>query len=155
MANIFWFAKQSEIFPADATFMAFEAATVLYFVSCRMHQTWKEYSAVRIGAVLFEQSRLRMALETLLDFGRLVSEKEGGKSGTAAPLVHCMEAMLKEVMSSGNGKRMDIVEEVEVVMKVMSLVDSEDAHENVVLEPYGFLGLLGLTVGSGIRWRGR
>ncbi|ORY46938.1 hypothetical protein BCR33DRAFT_715335 [Rhizoclosmatium globosum] len=146
----------SAITPLYATFMAFEAATVLYFVANHMHATWKTFAQSRINSIFFNQDVLENTFHILIEFVRGELKKEGSRGGSTAPLVQCMEAMIIELTAPGECEsNSETFEELELGMKVMSLVDTEDVQENVVLEPYGLLGLLGLTVAGGIRWRGR
>ncbi|KAJ3283075.1 hypothetical protein HDU79_009437, partial [Rhizoclosmatium sp. JEL0117] len=156
IANLFVFSKQVRITPLYATFMAFEAATVLYFVTNHMHATWKTFAQSRINSIFFNQDVLENTFHILIEFVRGELKKEGSRGGSTAPLVQCMEAMIIELTAPGECEsNSETFEELELGMKVMSLVDTEDVQENVVLEPYGLLGLLGLTVAGGIRWRGR
>ncbi|KAI9325005.1 hypothetical protein BDR26DRAFT_880245 [Obelidium mucronatum] len=119
-------------------------------------------------------SSLRIWIVEMVDLVKRVSVDMGSAEGTCEPLLFCMQAMLAEMdqmqlsgggaggaggagggnSGRGRGEEEDQDEGGLVLgMKLMAL-GSKVPTMYGIKEPRAFLGLLGLDVSGGIRWRG-
>ncbi|KAJ3283644.1 hypothetical protein HDU79_008879 [Rhizoclosmatium sp. JEL0117] len=144
------YMKETKVFPIGYfSFAVFEAAIVFWFVACRMRHEWREL----IPAVLLvDKQRALYIIERFVEIVAAELKYVGEADTVYLPQVQCMRAMVKELKDDMDDEE---VEELELGMTVMSLGGSWEKRESVVEDPYGFLGLLGLSVGRGVRWRGR
>ncbi|KAJ3007447.1 UNVERIFIED_CONTAM: hypothetical protein HDU68_003506 [Siphonaria sp. JEL0065] len=143
----------------------FEAFCVLWFIFCRMHPEWRQFSIQHTQLLVESQYRLKRRMTRMLEFMKDAVEYTGPKKeGVFVPLIVCMDAMLKE-MGCNDVKLEDdetvVVDQVILGMKVISLgtgagssVADSFPEPSVIREPRAFLGLLGMEVGGGIKWPG-
>ena len=106
-----------------------------------------------------ERERLLAMAKKLTEFMQRVVEVEGTKSGSTIVILQCMQAMVREMFLYCSGVAIEDTESrsgidgLELRMTVMSLVG--DDFETIEKEPYAYLGLLGLEVAGGVRWKGK
>ncbi|ORY44870.1 hypothetical protein BCR33DRAFT_211461 [Rhizoclosmatium globosum] len=137
----------------------FEVMIVFWFFVCRTRPCWRRYSAVGISNVPLLLERL----VGLVSFVKRVFAAEKNTPGTMEPILKCMEAMVAEMSNlvAGQGatefSSNNDVADLELGMKVMALGEQEEdsAVPIITQEPCAFLGLLGMEVAGGIRWKGR
>ncbi|ORY39089.1 hypothetical protein BCR33DRAFT_720338 [Rhizoclosmatium globosum] len=139
-------------------FAVMEAMIVLWFVTCRMEGSWWPFVDVEL------RTGYQVLRGAFLKLGDMQRERGVEASGIIAPLVRCVEAMVREMDAvngwvgggSGSGGIGDEVDSVELGMKVMSIGgDEHNVKESFVADPWGYLGLLGMEVDGRVRWRGR
>ncbi|KAJ3294060.1 hypothetical protein HDU79_011497 [Rhizoclosmatium sp. JEL0117] len=131
----------------------FECFVVIWFVTCKMDPAWWEFTETRIHDAV----GLRMRLE---DMAQSVRNLENGPAGGGyfTPILACMNSMLREidhVHEFGRVSTKDGVSEIELGMRTVSIGGVDDIQESQATEPYVLLGLLGLEVAGGIRFKGR
>ncbi|ORY31489.1 hypothetical protein BCR33DRAFT_856866 [Rhizoclosmatium globosum] len=138
------------------TYQAFEAFIVFWFIACRMESQWLSLA----GLTEFNNSALRERLRKVFEIVRSM-----GSVGSSDPILQAMEAMLAEVEEAGRLGRwfrslpddviLNDLEAIEVGMKLMRV--GTDMEENSVVDPYCYMGFLGMEIGSRrkIRWKGR
>ncbi|ORY39153.1 hypothetical protein BCR33DRAFT_418865 [Rhizoclosmatium globosum] len=133
----------------------FEAVLVFWFTCCRMNPEWWVYLSSPPLDSLAVHSSLKRSIESL----KRQEIIEGSFSGYTTVFKDCMVFMLTDI-----NKSIDTVtqtsgtdmEDLELGMKLTSLdgtIDIDATEETV--EPWAFLGLLGVTLPCGIRWKGR
>ncbi|KAI9343985.1 kinase-like domain-containing protein [Obelidium mucronatum] len=142
----------------------FEAMIVFWFVYCRMDLGWWDLPPLVVMRDAVPKELLRDRLEQLVKCVRNVSIN---LIGMKDPIAQCMEAMLKEFdFVEANGRSSVVtsgrdIEELVLGMNVVSLGggcsgDDDAGVESitpVTQEAWAFLGLLGLEVAGGIRWK--
>ncbi|ORY39131.1 hypothetical protein BCR33DRAFT_418602 [Rhizoclosmatium globosum] len=124
-----------------------ESILVIWFISCRMKREWWAYLSIP----LFDTVTLQSSLERALDIIKKQEVLEGSMTGLTNVFTNCVQAMLMELANGPLLQREDGIQELEIGMRVMAL---EGAMEDLV-EPWAFLGLLGMELPGGIRWKGR
>ncbi|ORY21762.1 hypothetical protein BCR33DRAFT_797584 [Rhizoclosmatium globosum] len=102
---------------------------------------------------------------SILDYQLLrarMGQMEENGNGFLSPVVQCLIAILEEIdyikyrgQQDDVTKVADDIEGLELGMQVLSIGASKGQRPEKVIEPYVFLGLLGLKVAGGIRWKGR
>ncbi|KAJ3035792.1 hypothetical protein HDU99_010555, partial [Rhizoclosmatium hyalinum] len=119
-----------------------------------MDTAWWQFTSTKIHDVSELQTRLE-------DMVQSVHQLEAGPAGGGyfTPILACMNAMLTEidqVHKVGSKSGVDGMKELELSMRIFSIggVD-EDILESRTTEPYVILGLLGLEVSGGLRFKGR
>ncbi|KAJ3285035.1 hypothetical protein HDU79_007633 [Rhizoclosmatium sp. JEL0117] len=133
----------------------FEACIICWFASCRMTVAWRAL----MNPAFVERERLLAMAKKLTEFMQRVVEVEGTKSGSTIVILRCMQAMVREMFIYRSGVVIEDSESrsgidgLELRMTVMSLVG--DDFETIEKEPYAYLGLLGLEVAGGVRWKGK
>ncbi|ORY47663.1 hypothetical protein BCR33DRAFT_735851 [Rhizoclosmatium globosum] len=92
-------------------------------------------------------------------FVQKVVDLEGAKSGPTSAIYQCLLSMVPEMVKCCEGddteedwRTSSELEGVEISMTVTSLVGDE--IEKVEKEPHSHLGLLGLDIAGGVRWKG-
>ncbi|ORY37981.1 hypothetical protein BCR33DRAFT_741970 [Rhizoclosmatium globosum] len=129
----------------------FECFVVIWFALCKMDQAWWQFTSIQIHDFSGLRTRLHQSVDEL--------EKESAEGGYFTPILECMNAMLVEidqVLKVGRNPGVDGMKELELGMRIISIggVD-EDILETRTTEPYVILGLLGLEVSGGLRFKGR
>ncbi|ORY39084.1 hypothetical protein BCR33DRAFT_720333 [Rhizoclosmatium globosum] len=130
-----------------------EAAIVLWFIKCRMDSAWLAY----VPLPLKDIAPKVLGLERYLNRIKSVARKEG--EGAMKPLAKTVEAMIFEINGvdrQGYGADSSTeIESIEIGMAGIALDEDIMEANAKQVEPKAFMGLLGLEVGSGIRWKGR
>ncbi|ORY39146.1 hypothetical protein BCR33DRAFT_768870 [Rhizoclosmatium globosum] len=143
-----------ELTPVNYSIESFLSVLWLFwFVTCKMDPAWWEFTETRI----LDAVGLRMRLE---DMAQSVRNLENGPAGGGyfTPILACMNSMLREidhVHEFGRVSTNDGVREIELGMRTVSIGGVDDIQESQATEPYVLLGLLGLEVAGGIRFKGR
>ncbi|KAJ3298386.1 hypothetical protein HDU79_010972 [Rhizoclosmatium sp. JEL0117] len=147
--------SQRSYFSPDfhVTYALFESFCVFWFILCRMDAIWWPFIEQGDAGKEVLAERLNQAVA----FVKRIETEEGSFAGTMKPLVRCMESMedeINRVLRDGRSSSMETaLQEMELGMTVMSLGDNVTEYETK--DPYCFLGLLGMEVGGGLRWKGR
>ncbi|KAI8611342.1 hypothetical protein BC830DRAFT_662893 [Chytriomyces sp. MP71] len=166
LRKVFW---RNHIFPC---FCLFEAAVVLWFVTCKTREEWLA-AAGDVGGLEWR----REVRSGVMDVGRTLEELEGllaggpgGSENMMSPLVQCVLGMVaemekvEEAVSKGEGIPPVAVAGVGACsweagvnfvalgMKVMSIVE-DDRVKPFVSDPWTFLGLMGVPVGGNLVWK--
>ncbi|KAJ3294061.1 hypothetical protein HDU79_011498 [Rhizoclosmatium sp. JEL0117] len=154
ISNLFSLARKHNAGPdpfeiLDTTECLFECFVVIWFTICRMGSGW----AGVVAPLIPDFGSLRAQLADIVEFMR------ENDSGYNSPTLVSIVAMLQEIDRVRSGQSSlnlsDEVSGLEVGMQVMSIgADFGDPAEEIVA-PYAFLGLLGLDVDGGVRWKGR
>ncbi|ORY44938.1 hypothetical protein BCR33DRAFT_816753 [Rhizoclosmatium globosum] len=124
-------------------FSIFEAAVVYWFATCRMAPVWRVFVDLERGVAVERVRRVMTTLRFMADVVGLTNLE---------PLAVCVEAMVEEMEGRGVGEEGE--REVGFQPKIIGDVGGEDGV-GAVYDPWGFMGLLGMQVGGGLRWRGR
>ncbi|KAJ3287506.1 hypothetical protein HDU79_005651 [Rhizoclosmatium sp. JEL0117] len=125
----------------------FESTIVFWFITCRMKDDWWEYLPP-LALVLRGMTKERW--ETVARY--IESENRLRSSGSLLPLLQCVGYMYREFLAKESGVVVDGVEELVLGMQVSSI---KDPGESVTKDAWAFLGLLGLEVAGGVRWKGK
>ncbi|KAI9351352.1 hypothetical protein BDR26DRAFT_850915 [Obelidium mucronatum] len=165
-----------------ASFVLFEACTVLWWVTCRTQAFWWRDGIPGEALVMSPLDRKRMRihvldiLKTLKDLESDVTKHEHEAFiiddtrdernrqivNMITPMVVCIEAQVQEMEKaefSFSGmhvcSRNENVDKIIVGMKVMAVVDEDGKWDDPTTEqnPWVLMGLLGVDIG-GIQWRG-
>ncbi|KAI9324987.1 hypothetical protein BDR26DRAFT_880215 [Obelidium mucronatum] len=164
IANLLDYILEADSYTHTGVYPFFEAMTVFWFIWCRMNRVWWTL----LSSKRIEWPLMQSIIVKVVGFVRKVNDHEGTKTGTTAPILKCLEAMLNEMedieRGAGKGNVVDspesdeVVEEVVLGMKIVSLDDASGAHDNRgqyrTKEPHCYLGLLGMDVGGRVRWKG-
>ncbi|KAJ3229749.1 hypothetical protein HDU81_005021 [Chytriomyces hyalinus] len=142
----------------------FEAAIVLWVLGCKVHPDWKSRGRV---VEIPPMQELVEGLTFVLEWLQLIDGNLLGHPGVAratwdtrqnyvSPMILCVESMLLEMQS--NQSRNDIrIHNAEIAMTVLSLAEDGSDDLRAIKDdeyPVAFMGLLGLQVMGGIRWKG-
>ncbi|KAJ3291654.1 hypothetical protein HDU79_002165 [Rhizoclosmatium sp. JEL0117] len=152
IVNLILFCLSTKPSNLQDAFAAFEAITVFWFVKCRMRPAWRAL----VDPSLFQMDDVKRKVAIVQEF--VLEYEKRGVAGMIPPIARCIEAMVREMQrADGLGvKEQDKnegLEPLELGMQVMSLIGQESEVD--VKEPYVFLGLLGLEVSGGVRWKCR
>ncbi|KAJ3289864.1 hypothetical protein HDU79_003714 [Rhizoclosmatium sp. JEL0117] len=133
---------------ATLVYALFEAGIVFWFLACRMDPVWWAVLPERAGT-------LREGLWTRWEVLRECMEDENRvrSFGSVEPLVKCIGYMHREILEKVMGI-MSVGVEEEVVLG-MEVVSAGGRGQVVVKDAWVFLGLLGLEVYGGVRWKGK
>ncbi|ORY44869.1 hypothetical protein BCR33DRAFT_784924 [Rhizoclosmatium globosum] len=128
----------------------FEAMIIFWFILCRMDPVWQPLVVINAMAV-------KDRLIGIVAFVKRVFAVEKNTPGTMTPILTCMEAMMSEIENiyESPGRSSYKVQELELGMRVMALDGEESRECGETQEPCAFLGLLGVEVAGGIRWKGK
>ncbi|ORY44950.1 hypothetical protein BCR33DRAFT_850428 [Rhizoclosmatium globosum] len=154
IANLVLFWMSTSTSNLQDNFASFEAVTVFWFVAYRMKAAWKAL----IEPHMFDWIDVKRKVDAAVQLTQRLEMQEG--EGMTSPVARCMEAMQHEMQDierfGGANESLDSgdrVEPLELGMKVLSL--NGYASETAVRDPFVLLGLLGMEVKGGIRWKGR
>ncbi|KAJ3288257.1 hypothetical protein HDU79_004983 [Rhizoclosmatium sp. JEL0117] len=154
IANLVLFWMSTSTSNLQDNFASFEAVTVFWFIACRMKAAWKAL----IEPHMFDWIDVKRKVDAAVQLTQRLEMQEG--EGMTSPVARCMEAMQREMQDiekfGGANESLDSgdrVEPLELGMKVLSL--NGYASETAVRDPFVLLGLLGMEVRGGIRWKGR
>ncbi|KAI9339943.1 hypothetical protein BDR26DRAFT_918898 [Obelidium mucronatum] len=132
---------------------AFEAMLVFWFIACKMKSMWKVLVDAALPLTLIQQ--LQRVVE-FVERETIQANVSKANAGTFTPISEGMKSMLLELSQDTQEKTVN-VDVLELALRVVSLdgVGNEDGSGDVLKEPHCYLGLLGLEVAGGIRWKGR
>ncbi|KAJ3292414.1 hypothetical protein HDU79_001440 [Rhizoclosmatium sp. JEL0117] len=132
----------------------FEAVVCLWFASCRMDPAW--YTLTHFSTE-FNSPKLRQRLEWL------VGAYPALEVGAVTPIFKAMSLILVDLQHVAevgrdyvfNTSIVDGVEALTLGMRVMAVGVTQEDESAPVIDPYCYLGLLGMEIGKNIRWRGQ
>ncbi|KAI8829451.1 hypothetical protein BJ741DRAFT_622859 [Chytriomyces cf. hyalinus JEL632] len=143
----------------------FEAAIVLWVLGCKVHPDWKTGGGrvvqippmeELVEGLMFALEWLRMIDGNLLGHAGVLRATWDTRQNYVSPMILCVESMLLE-MRTYHAQNDIRIHNAEIAMTVLSLTEDGSDDLKAIKDdeyPVAFMGLLGLQVMGGIRWKG-